>query len=414
MEMENDLIKYRLVRLLLTSWFFPLLAFLALILFPSFKLFAVILMIVGVLAAAQLTMLIFHDGERLTKFGLFTIAILGVISLISNFSYLVMIMFMSTLSPETDTQIKEQHKKWFPNEPEKKTPKRFNDTYRPQRPPLQNSYIPKTVDKTSVTVSLSEIRRFLFNHFRAQETENIDMLMKDYADQVIYNNIKCNMREIRSIKATHGKYWAVKEITPLENIRISKTSDGAWICKVEVKSRYESKQGNTIRTDEEDHRYQIEYIRSQLRIVEESRKLTSTKENQTSPTQPTLSRKQIIDFIDDTLTDEASRNAAWVLKRYTPIVENYFGKRLSAQEVMRDKAQYYKRWPIWHEEPDNSTIMVNQSGNRWTVRFQSTFRASSQSRQKTSSGTVQNTYILRYKDNTLRIIAQDGKVTLNK
>jgi hypothetical protein len=136
-------------------------------------------------------------------------------------------------------------------------------------------------------------------------------------------------------------------------------------------------------------------------------------EPQRVPTQPVTTNltSTALGFVR-TLVDKQSRSANEALANAQSAYAeqlSYFGKKMHRSEVLKDKEQYFKRWPSRSYALREDSVSVWCAGNVCQVTGLYDWFVSSLTRGKRAGGTASFRYVLNIGDQ-ITVVEEDGKV----
>lgn len=102
---------------------------------------------------------------------------------------------------------------------------------------------------------------------------------------------------------------------------------------------------------------------------------------------PVVSRaEQVATFVESTLFRPGPRQQAELRALYGNSVD-YFGKRgMAVKDVLKDKVQYFKRWPERDFRLDRSTMSVTTDGQELSIQFEYSYDVSGQKGRRSGRG----------------------------
>ena len=249
MVFENDLIKYRLVRLLLTAWTFSILAHFFIAIHPNMKPFAVVVMLLSLVASGKLVFMLFYNSEKITQLGLIILSILAILIFSSNcISLLSWAIFGSspqpfktpfgnnTIWPPQHTSLSQKKQRSPPkvitiqeNE-EKPDPPPSKQTFRPL-----NSVHSKTTKQTKVPPEKYEaIKRFIASHLKSLKEKGFKSVIPNYTPTCSYNHLTVEHDELEVIITESNLIFSPVNLDSPKGLNIYNKRKDEWVCEVPV------------------------------------------------------------------------------------------------------------------------------------------------------------------------------------
>lgn len=126
----------------------------------------------------------------------------------------------------------------------------------------------------------------------------------------------------------------------------------------------------------------------------------------------TITRSQILDFIDSYISRGNSRDLNGVMNLYDDKVDYFRAGVVPKNFLYEDKVKYYKRWPSMQVELLGIDEIQDVPGrnNEKMVTYSINFDVYNYSKQKGIKGTATNIVILRNYDGILKIVSDKQKV----
>jgi len=145
-------------------------------------------------------------------------------------------------------------------------------------------------------------------------------------------------------------------------------------------------------------------------------KSRNSYEAQYSQSSQSITRNQILSFIDKYISRGNSRDLDGVIALYSQRVNYFRAGVVSKNFIYNDKVKYYKRWPSIQVSFIGIDDIKNVRGhsNEKIVTYSIDFDVYNYSKRKGIKGQAINTVILKNEDGTLKIISDKQKVLNRK
>ncbi len=141
-------------------------------------------------------------------------------------------------------------------------------------------------------------------------------------------------------------------------------------------------------------------------------KSRNSYESQYAPSSQSITRSQILSFIDKYISRGNSRDLNGVMALYSQKVNYFRVGTVSKNFIYKDKVKYYKRWPSMQVGFIKIDDIKNVRGrsNEKIVTYSIDFDVYNYSKRKGIKGQAINTVILKNENGTLKIVSDKQKV----
>lgn len=239
-------------------------------------------------------------------------------------------------------------------------------------------YVPsaesETIAPPPVVPRFTNAESFI-RYFRAAETkDDLNLVMKQYYQEVIYFNKTISKAQIRADKEDYWMKWPHREERITSPIEIN--SQGRFYHEVTFRSQFKNTNeiGHWVSGDLENF-YVLEVNDSSpagVVVLEQRAKASNIKKSTDSVNAPQDTNTRITNFVKRWRVAEAERRLEEIMSYYAGSV-TYFDKRMTHSQIRADKANYFRKWPRCEERITSSFSITSLDEGCYRVVFPSSF-----------------------------------------